>query len=50
VSPNATNPYTQEYNLNFQYALAKDYLVEVGYVGAHTTHMAESLATATSAT
>ena len=38
VSPNVTNPYTQEYNLNFQYALAKDYLVEVGYVCAHTTH------------
>ncbi len=38
VSPSIIDPYTQEYNLNFQYALARNYLVEVGYVGAHTTH------------
>ena len=43
---NATNvndPYTQEYNLNLQYALAKDYLIEVGYVGSHTTHSPGSI-------
>jgi hypothetical protein len=38
VSPRIVDPYTQEYNLNFQYALSRDYLLEVGYVGAHTTH------------
>jgi len=38
VSPRVLDPYTQEYNLNFQYALAQAYLVEVGYVGSHTTH------------
>jgi hypothetical protein len=32
------DPYTQEYNLNIQYAFARDYLLEVGYVGSHTTH------------
>jgi hypothetical protein len=43
VSPNIIDPYTQEYNLNFQYALAREYLVEVGYVGTHTTHTPGSL-------
>lgn len=38
VSPHIIDPYTQEYNLNFQYAFAKDFLLEVGYVGSHTTH------------
>jgi len=38
VSPKIIDPYTQEYNLNLQYAFAKDFLLEVGYVGAHTTH------------
>jgi hypothetical protein len=43
VSPHIIDPYTQEYNLNFQYALAKDYLLEVGYVGARTTHSPGSI-------
>ena len=43
VSPLIIDPYTQEYNLNLQYAIAGDYLVEVGYVGAHTTHSPGSL-------
>jgi hypothetical protein len=38
ISPHVIDPYTQEYNLNLQYAFAWDFLVEVGYVGAHTTH------------
>ena len=38
VSPHLTDPYTQEYNLNFQSVLARNYLVEVGYVGTHSTH------------
>jgi hypothetical protein len=38
VSPHVIDPYTQEYNLNFQVALSKDDLLEVGYVGSHTTH------------
>jgi hypothetical protein len=38
VSPHVADPMTQEYNLNFQYAFANDYLLEVGYVGTHTTN------------
>ena len=38
VSPRIIDPYTQEYNLNLQYAFANDYLLEVGYVGSHTSH------------
>ncbi|MGD0787614.1 MAG: TonB-dependent receptor [Terracidiphilus sp.] len=38
VSPHIMDPYTQEYNLNLQFGLARDYLLELGYVGAHTTH------------
>ncbi|MGP8175616.1 MAG: TonB-dependent receptor domain-containing protein [Terracidiphilus sp.] len=38
VSPHIIDPYTREYNLNLQYAFARDFLIEVGYVGAHTTH------------
>ena len=37
VSPHVKDPTTQEYNLNLQYAFANDYLLEVGYVGTHTT-------------
>ena len=40
VSPHAVDPYTQEYNLNVQYAPSPDYLVETGYVGARTLHAA----------
>lgn len=38
ASPHIIDPYTQEYNLNFQLALSHDELLEVGYVGSHTTH------------
>ncbi|HEX4320107.1 MAG TPA: TonB-dependent receptor [Acidobacteriaceae bacterium] len=38
VSPRVIDPYTQEYNINLQYAFAQDYLLEVGYVGSHTLH------------
>jgi hypothetical protein len=38
VSPHVIDPYTQEYNLNLQYAFAKTFLLEVGYVGTHTAH------------
>jgi hypothetical protein len=38
VSPKIIDPYTQEYNLNLQYAFARNFLLEVGYVGTHTTH------------
>jgi len=37
VSPRVTDPTTQEYNLNVQYAFTNDFLLEVGYVGTHTT-------------
>jgi hypothetical protein len=40
VSRDITNPYTEEYNLNFQVAFARDYLLEVGYVGNRTLHAA----------
>ena len=43
VSRNTTDPYTEEYNLNTQIELAHDYLVEVGYVGTRTLHVAGSL-------
>jgi hypothetical protein len=43
VSPHVIDPYTQEYNLNLQYAFGRDYLVEAGYVGTHTTHAPGSL-------
>ena len=38
VSPHVIDPYTQEYNLNVQVALARDFLLETGYVGTRTTH------------
>jgi hypothetical protein len=43
VSPHVTDPYTQEYNLNVQYAFARDFLLEAGYVGTHTTHSPGSI-------
>ena len=38
MSPRIIDPYTQEFNLNLQYVFAQDYLLELGYAGAHTTH------------
>jgi len=39
VDPSVTDPYTQEYNLNLQTSFARDYLVEVGYVGTRSLHI-----------
>lgn len=38
VSRHMVDPYTAEYNLNAQIAFARDYLLEVGYVGTHSLH------------
>ena len=38
VSPHITDPYTQEYNLNLQFAFARDYLLEAGFVGTRALH------------
>ena len=43
LSPRTTDPYTQEYNLNLQYAFGPDYLLEVGYVGTHSQHRPGSI-------
>jgi hypothetical protein len=40
IAQNVPNPYTQQYNLNVQYEFARDFLLEVGYVGSKTTHSA----------
>jgi len=38
TDPNVEDGKTEEYNLNVQYALTKDYLLEVGYVGTRSLH------------
>jgi hypothetical protein len=38
TDPNVVDGNTQEYNLNMQYALGRDYLLEVGYVGTRSRH------------
>lgn len=38
VSRRMSDPYTAEYNLNAQIALAHDFLFELGYVGTHSLH------------
>ena len=40
ISPSVTSPYTQQYDLNLQYEFARDFLLQVGYVGSKTTHLA----------
>jgi hypothetical protein len=40
MSTQFTEPYTEEYNLNTQVQLARDYLFEVGYVGTRSVHVA----------
>jgi len=40
ISRQMIDPYTQEYNLNTQIALGRDYLLEVGYVGTRALHVA----------
>ena len=38
ISPHNTDPYTEEYNLNLQLPFARDYLLEIGYVGDRSLH------------
>ncbi len=40
ISRQMIDPYTQQYNLNAQIALGRDYLLEVGYVGTRSLHVA----------
>ncbi len=38
TDPHLVDSQTHEYNLNVQYAFAKDYVFQVGYVGTHSLH------------
>lgn len=40
ISTHILDPYTEEYNLNMQFALFRNYLAEVGYVGTRSIHVA----------
>ena len=40
TSRSITSPYTQQYNLNIQHEFARDFLLQIGYVGSKTTHLA----------
>lgn len=40
VGRHLTSPYVQQYDLNLQYEFAPDFLWQIGYVGAKTTHQA----------
>ncbi|MGH9660709.1 MAG: hypothetical protein ACRD96_19320, partial [Bryobacteraceae bacterium] len=37
--PNFTEPMMQQWNLNLQHEVARDWLVTLGYVGSHGTHI-----------
>lgn len=39
VSPRLRDSYAQQYNLNLQYGLGNDTLLEVGYVGSTSSHL-----------
>ncbi|MBS1799650.1 MAG: TonB-dependent receptor [Acidobacteria bacterium] len=43
ISPHTVDGYTQQYNVNVQYAFAADYLFELGYVGTRSTHRPGSI-------
>jgi hypothetical protein len=43
ISPDLKDAYTQEYNLNIQASLARDYLLQVGYVGTRSIHRPGSI-------
>ena len=43
ISRTMVDPYTAEYNFNAQIAFARDYLLEVGYVGTRSLHEAGCL-------
>jgi len=38
TDPNVEDAKTEEYNLNVQYAIGKDYVLQVGYVGTRSLH------------
>jgi len=40
LSTSMRDPYTEEYNLNLQFALSKNTLAEIGYVGTRSLHVA----------
>jgi hypothetical protein len=39
IPRNVTSPYTQQYDLNLQYEIARDLVWEVGYVGSRSNHL-----------
>ena len=39
ISGSIRSPYSQQYNLNLQYEFARDFLLQVGYVGSGTRHL-----------
>jgi hypothetical protein len=39
MDPNLRTPYTQQYNFGVQRQIAKDYVLQVGYVGSKNTHL-----------
>ena len=39
LAPNMTLPYTQDWDLNLQKSLGRDFLFEIGYVGTKGTHL-----------
>jgi hypothetical protein len=39
IGRNLASPYTQQYDLNIQYEVARDLLWQVGYVGSKSTHL-----------
>jgi len=38
IDPDITDGKTQEYNLNIQYAIGRNYVFDFGYVGTHSSH------------
>ena len=40
IARNVTSPYTQQFDLNLQYEIARDLLWQVGYVGSRSNHIA----------
>jgi hypothetical protein len=43
ISPDTKDAYTQEYNVNVEYAPGRDYLFQVGYVGTRSGHRPGSI-------
>ncbi len=39
IGRNVVSPYTQQFDLNLQYEIARDLLWQVGYVGSRSSHM-----------